>query len=81
MQLQQSYGGNQSFTKDCVISANGNKPEAFSSSCLKPIPKKEDIGYADNYRGITLTTIASKINNSLLLDRIAKYIDLILRYN
>ena len=65
----------------CNKTFEGNKPEAFSTSCLKPIPKTGDLGSTDNYQGISLTAIASKIYNSMLLSRISKYIEPILRHN
>ena len=47
----------------CNKTFEGNKPEAFSTSCLKPIPKTGDLGSTDNYWGISLTAITSKIYN------------------
>ena len=44
-------------------------------------PKKGDLGLAKNYRGITLTSIATKIYNALLRNRIKPKIDNILRKN
>ena len=38
--------------------------------CILPFPKKGDLGLAKNYRGITLTSIAAKIYNALLRNRI-----------
>ena len=46
-----------------------------------PVPKKGDLGLAKNYRGITLTSIAAKIYNALLRNRIEPKIDNILRKN
>ena len=46
-----------------------------------PFPKKVDLGLAKNYRGITLTSIATKIYNALLRNRIEPKIDNILRKN
>ena len=46
-----------------------------------PFPKKGDHGLARNYRGITLTSIAAKIYNALLRNRIEPKIDNILRKN
>ena len=43
--------------------------------------KKGDLGQATNYRGITLTSIAAKIYNSMLLNRLRPHIDPILRRN
>ena len=44
-------------------------------------PKKGDLGIAENYRGITLTSIAAKIYNYLLLNRVEPKIEKILWKN
>ena len=49
--------------------------------CTLSFPKKGDIGLAKNYQGITLTSIAAKIINALLWNRIEPKIDNILRKN
>ena len=49
--------------------------------CILPFPKKGDLGLAKNYRGITLTSIAAKIYNALLQNKIEPKIDNILRKN
>ena len=49
--------------------------------CILPFPKKGDLELAKNYRGITLTSIAAKIYNALLWNRIEPKIDNILRKN
>ena len=49
--------------------------------CILPFPKKGDLGLAMNNRGITLTSIAAKIYNALLRNRIEPKIDNILRKN
>ena len=49
--------------------------------CILPFPKKGDLGLAKNYRGITLTSIAAKIYNALLRNRIEPKIDNILWKN
>ena len=48
----------------------GNSIDAWTEGCILPFPKKGDLGIAFNYRGITLTAIAAKIYNLLLLSRI-----------
>ena len=53
--------------------------EAYSS--FEGVSKKGDLGLAKNYRGITLTSIATKIYNALLRNRIEPKIDNILRKN
>ena len=52
-----------------------------AKGCILPFPKKGDLGLAKNYRGITLTSIAPKIYNTLLRNRIEPKIDNILRKN
>ena len=49
--------------------------------CILPFPKKGDLGLAKNYRGITFTSIAAKIYNALLRNRIEPKIDNIHRKN
>ena len=46
--------------------------------CILHLPKKGDLGLVKNYRGITLTSIAAKIYNALLRNRIEPKIDNIL---
>ena len=53
----------------------------YCAVCILPFPKKGDLGLAKNYRGITLTSIAAKIYNALLRNRIEPKIDNILRKN
>ena len=48
---------------------------------ILPFPKKGDHRLAKNYGGITLTSIAAKIYNALLRNRIEHKIDNILRKN
>ena len=52
----------------------------MDEGCILPFPKKGDLGLAKNYRGITLTSIAAKIYNALLRNRLEPKID-ILRKN
>ena len=49
--------------------------------CILPFPKKGDLGLTKNYRGITLTSIAVKINNALLRNRIEPKMDNIIWKN
>ena len=49
--------------------------------CILPFPKKGDLELVKNYRGITLTSIATKIYNALLRNRIEPKIDNLLRKN
>ena len=49
--------------------------------CILFFPKKGDLGLAKNYRGITLTSIAAKIYDALLRNRIEPKIDNILKKN
>ena len=58
-----------------------NKISVWTKGCILPFPKKSDLSLPDNYRGITLTCIASKIYNSLLRDRILPELEKVLRQN
>ena len=49
--------------------------------CILPFPKKNALGLAKNYRGITLTSITAKIYNAQLHNYIEPKIDNILRKN
>ena len=60
---------------------NGASIEKWTEGCILPFPKKGDLGLTKNYRGITLTSIAAKIYNSLLLNRIQPKLEEILRKN
>ena len=55
--------------------------DSWRDGCLLPFPKKDDLGLPKNYRGITLTAIAAKIYNLMLLNRIRPETDPILRKN
>ena len=65
----------------CNAVYNQNTIDRWMKGCILPIPKKGDLGLAKNYRGITLTSIAAKIYNALLRNRIEPKIDNILRKN
>lgn len=60
---------------------DGEKPEQWSNSELKPLPKSGDLSTTDNYRGISLSVIAAKLVNKMLLNRIRSKIDKHLRPN
>ena len=60
---------------------NQNTIDRWTKGYILHFPKKNDLGIAKNYRGITLTSIAAKIYNALLRDRIEPKIDKILRKN
>ena len=56
-------------------------PSSWLKGNIIPVPKKGDLTSASNYRGITLTPIAAKIFNKLLLNRIVPALDPLLRKN
>ena len=64
----------------CNAVYNQNNRQTEKGDIL-PFPKKDDLGLAKNYRGITLTSIAAKIYNALLRDHIEPKIENILRKN
>ena len=67
--------------RHCNAVCNQNPIDRWMKGCILPFPKKGDLGLAKNYRGITLTSIAAKIYNALLRNRIEPKIDNILRKN
>ena len=67
--------------RHCNAVYNQNPIDRWMKGCILPFPKKGDLGLAKNYRGITLTSIAAKIYNALLRNRIESKIDNILRKN
>jgi exonuclease III len=56
-------------------------PELWLRSGIVPLPKKGNLTLHKNYRGISLTCIAAKIYNKLLLNRIFPALNPILRRN
>ena len=61
--------------RHCNAVYNQNPIDIWTKGCILPFPKKGDLGLAKNYRGITLTSIAAKIYNALLRNRIEPKID------
>ena len=55
--------------------------ERCREGCILPFPKNGNLSITKNYRGITLTLIAVKIFNLMILNRIRPEVDLILRTN
>ena len=60
---------------------DGDKPDQWSHSNIVPIPKSGNLSKPANYRGISLSCIIAKIYNRLILNRIRKTIDPLLRNN
>ena len=67
--------------RHCYAVYNQNPIDRWIKECILPFPTKGDLWLAKNYRGITLTSIAAKIYNALLRNRIEPKIDNILRKN
>ena len=65
--------------RHCNAVYNQNLIDRWMKECILPFLKKNDLGLAKNYRGITLTFIVAKIYNVLLRNRIEHKIDNILR--
>ena len=55
------------------------KPIQWSQSAIKPIPKKAN-AVLNQHRGISLNTIAAKLYNKMILNRIQPHIDPILNW-
>ena len=56
--------------RQCNAVYNQNRIERWMKGCILPFPKKGEVGLDKNNRGITLTSIAAKIYNALLRNRI-----------
>ena len=65
----------------CNAVYEGSRIERWTEGCILPFPKKGDLGLPSNYRGITLTCIAAKIYNLMLLKRIRPALEIVLRPN
>ena len=65
--------------RHCNAVYNQNPIDRWMKGCILPLTKKGDLGLAQNYRGITLTSIAAKIYNALLRNRIEPKIGNIFR--
>jgi len=65
---------------NCVLNT-GQKPAQWSILHIITIPKSGDLSLTGNYRGISLSSIASKITNKLLLNRIQSKVEPLLRNN
>ena len=56
-------------------------PKEWGKGLILPLPKKGDLSYCNNNRGITLIDIAGKVFFSILLLRIKDQMDSIMREN
>ena len=72
---------NDILLKSCTSLYNQSSIQIWTEGCILPFPKKGDLSLATNYRGITLTPIAAKIYNSMLLNRIQPEVEKVLRRN
>ena len=60
---------------------SGQAPSQWKSSMIVPVPKKGNLQLMNNYRGISLMSIAAKTYNKAILNRIMPSVDKILRNN
>ena len=65
--------------RHCDAVYNQNPIDRWMKRGIPTFPKNGDVGLVKNYRGITLTSIAAKIYNALLWNRIEPKFDNILR--
>ena len=63
------------------VYSNLTQPDQWITSVIVPLPKKGDLSLMTNYRGISLLSIAAKVYNKILLNRIRDEVDPILRKN
>ena len=58
-----------------IIFTKGLFPQAWTESIVQPLHKKGDVTSPDNYRGISLLNICSKMYSSILNRRLEKWIE------
>ena len=63
------------------LHSNLTPPDQWITSVIVPLPKKGDLSLMTNYRGIFLLSLAAKVYNKVLLNRIRDEVDPILRNN
>ena len=56
-------------------------PHEWTKSGIIPIPKQGDLTDLANFRGISLTSLAAKTYNRILIDRVKPHVDPLLRKN
>ena len=56
-------------------------PEQWITNVIVPLPKKGDLSLMNNYRGITLMSVAAKVYNRILLNRVRDHVDPVIRSN
>ena len=56
--------------RHCNAVCDKNRIDGWTKGCILPFPKKGNNGLAKNYWGITLTSIAAKIDNAVLRNHI-----------
>ena len=57
------------------------QPNLCNISIIVPVPKSGDLNKADNYRGISLTSVMTNTYNRMLHNRIRPVLDHLLRPN
>ena len=57
---------------NCIFSSN-NYPLSWTKGIIVPVPKKGDLSDVNNYRGITLTSIFSKLYSHILDNRLRSW--------
>ena len=50
-------------------------PEAWKTGLIVKLPKKGDLGNCDNWRGVTLLPITSKVFSKIIHTRLAEVVD------
>ena len=80
-ELWKTRGFDDILLRHCNSVYNQNTIDRWTKGCILPFFKKGDLELAKNYQGITHTSIAAKIYNALLCNRIERKTDNILRKN
>lgn len=63
------------------ILSGADPPWQWTTNKIVPVPKKGDLSMMTNYRGISLMSIAAKLYNKMLLERLRPLVDEVMRRN
>ena len=63
----------------CTKALKGNVPTAWKQVAIIPLPKTGNLSLPENYRGTSLTSVAAKIYNQMILSHIRPHIDPLLQ--
>ena len=79
--MQLHISRNMQLLEVCKTTLIGGRAKIWVKGGIMLLLKNGDVGDTGNYCGISLTVVATKIYNILLLERIRSHLDALLRIN